>query len=64
MKLTERRFFPNRPQNLDAVMAWKMEIEHDDTGTGSMTVLPLKMDEFERLLPVGDDLNFDIFIQA
>jgi hypothetical protein len=45
-------------------MPGKMEIEHNDAGMGLVAVLPLNMDELKRLLPVGDDFNFDVFVKA
>ena len=62
--MTQHRFLTDRPQNLNAVMPGKVEIQDDDAGMGFIAILPLNMDEFECLLPVGDDLNFNLFFKA
>ena len=61
--MTQYRFLPDRPEDLYPVMPRKVKIEHDDAGVGLVAVFPLNMNEFKRLLPIGDDFNFDFFIQ-
>ena len=62
--MTQRRFLPDRPQDLDAIMPGEMEIQHDDARMSLIAVFPPNMDELKRPLPVGDDFNFDIFVKA
>jgi hypothetical protein len=64
MYMIQHGLGPDRPQDLDAVMPGKMEVEHNDTGMGFGAVFPLNMDELKRFLAVGDDLNFDISVKA
>jgi hypothetical protein len=62
--MIQNRYFADGFQDLDAVVPWEMEIEHDDAGMSFLAVLPLSADEFKRLLPVGDNLNFDRFLKT
>ena len=62
--MTQYGFLPNRLEDLNPVIPGKVKIQHDDAGVGLGPVLPVNMNEFKRLLPVGDDFNFHVCVQS
>ena len=62
--MTHGRLLPNRLQYFEAIMPWKVQIQHNDAGAGLASDFSLAMDELKRALSVGYDFDIDGFFEG